>query len=239
MKRVGRGLALFLISAIVVSCVSKSKYDDLAGQSEHFRKRAAELRKQNQELQARVDILEKEMSTYTVEKGLLQARVDSAVRHAAEDIQKLQSMNQQLVKSLENEIKQGEINISQLYDRLSVKILDQVLFLSGESAIRPRGKQVLARLAETLKKITDQWIIIEGHTDNVPIGPKLQDRYPTNWELSSARATVVVRHLIEELGIDPGRISSAGYGEYKPVAPNTTKEGRTKNRRIEIILRQM
>jgi len=224
---------------MVVSCVSKGKYDELSDQSERFRKRAAELQKQNQELQARVDILEKEMSTYTVEKGLLQTRVDSAVRHAAEDIQKLQSLHQQLVKSLENEIKQGEITISQLYNRLSVKILDQVLFLSGEAVIRPRGQQVLARLAETLKKITDQRIIIEGHTDNVPIGPKLQDRYPTNWELSATRATVVVRHLVEELGVNPNRISAAGYGEYRPVAPNTTKEGRTKNRRIEIILRQM
>ncbi len=76
---------------------------------------------------------------------------------------------------------------------------------------------------------------MEGHTDNVPIGPAIIDKFPTNWELSTARATTVVRYL-QERGVNPGYLSAEGYSEYRPVAPNDTEEGKSKNRRIEIVL---
>ena len=94
---------------------------------------------------------------------------------------------------------------------------------------------MLDRVAEILRKITDRQIKVEGHTDNVPIGPAIIDRFPTNWELSTARATTVVRHL-QERGLDSKLLSAEGYSEYRPVASNETEEGRAKNRRIEIVL---
>src|SRR5208282_3813798 len=90
--------------------------------------------------------------------------------------------------------------------------------------------------AGVLKQVTDKRISIEGHTDNMPISDALKDKYPTNWELSTARATTVARFLQEKGGIDPTLLSAVGYGEYHPIASNDTVEGRAKNRRIEIVL---
>jgi chemotaxis protein MotB len=94
---------------------------------------------------------------------------------------------------------------------------------------------LLSKLAESLKH-NNQNIIVEGHTDNVPIGPELRERYPTNWELSVARSAALVRYLTEKAGIEPQRFTASGYSFYKPVASNETEKGRHQNRRIEIIL---
>jgi chemotaxis protein MotB len=87
-----------------------------------------------------------------------------------------------------------------------------------------------------LKQVTDRRIQVEGHTDNVPILSDLKNRYPTNWELSTARATEVVRYLQEHGGLDARLLSATGYGQFQPVASNDTDEGKHKNRRIEIVL---
>jgi chemotaxis protein MotB len=95
---------------------------------------------------------------------------------------------------------------------------------------------VLRRIGGILKNIPEKNIRVEGHTDNVPIGPSLRAKYPTNWELGSARAINVVRYLQRDAGIEPLRLSAVSYGQYRPVASNRTAAGRSKNRRIEIIL---
>jgi len=92
------------------------------------------------------------------------------------------------------------------------------------------------KVGAALKAIQDKAIRVEGHTDNVPIATSLQDRFASNWELSTARATAVVRYLQDKAGIAPDHLIAAGYGEFRPIAPNTTPEGRTQNRRIEIVL---
>lgn len=96
--------------------------------------------------------------------------------------------------------------------------------------------ELLDKMASSLKELEDQNIAVEGHTDNVPIGAILKERYPTNWDLSTARAVAVVRHLIENAEMNPELFSAIGYGENRPVATNETEEGRSQNRRIEIIL---
>jgi chemotaxis protein MotB len=101
--------------------------------------------------------------------------------------------------------------------------------------VKPEGLVVLGKVIEILKTVNDKSIRIEGHTDNKPIMGPLTQRYPTNWELSAARAITVSRYL-EKQGIAPGLLSASAFGEFKPVADNTTPEGRAKNRRIEIVL---
>ena len=140
-----------------------------------------------------------------------------------------------LVTELKQEIKEGEIQITQLKDKLTVNMVDKVLFDSGSAVIKRNGKKVLNRVAEILKPIEDQQIKVEGHTDNVPIGTGLAGKFPSNWELSTARATTVVRYL-QEQGVNPGILGAEGYAEFQPVAPNDTDEGKAKNRRIEIVL---
>jgi chemotaxis protein MotB len=108
---------------------------------------------------------------------------------------------------------------------------------SGEAAIKPEGYKLLDQLIEYLRTSGDARLVrVEGHADDVEIGPSLKSRYPSNWELSKARASGVVRYLIEKGGIDSARLSSVGYGDSRPAATNANEEGRTKNRRVEILL---
>jgi len=140
-----------------------------------------------------------------------------------------------VVSELTEEIKKGEIAVRQLRDKLTLTMVEKILFDSGKADIKTNGKKVLDRVAEILKNITDKQIRIEGHTDNVPIGPVLAEKFPTNWELSTSRATTVVRYL-QEKGVSPAFLNAAGYSEYRPVESNETDEGKAKNRRIEIVL---
>ncbi len=140
-----------------------------------------------------------------------------------------------VVSELTEEIKKGEIAVKQLKDKLTLTMVEKILFDSGKADIKTNGKKVLDRVAEILKTITDKQIRIEGHTDNVPIGAVLAEKFPTNWELSASRATTVVRYL-QEKGVSPAFLNAAGYSEYKPVESNETDEGKAKNRRIEIVL---
>lgn len=141
-----------------------------------------------------------------------------------------------LVADLKGEIAEGQVRITQLRDRLTVQLVDRILFDSGSIAINPRGREVLRKVAEVLRSVSDKRVQIEGHTDNVPISAALQSRFPTNWELSAARATAVARFLQDQGGLDPTRLAATGFGEHHPVASNDTPEGRAQNRRIEIVL---
>jgi len=116
------------------------------------------------------------------------------------------------------------------------RIVDRLLFDSGEVELRAGGCKLLKPVAERLRQAADHQIRIEGHTDNKPPKPKLQSRYPSNWELSSARAANIVRCLIRDGGLPPERVSAIGYGASHPIASNDTAEGRRRNRRVEIVL---
>ncbi|MEW6601320.1 MAG: OmpA family protein [Nitrospirota bacterium] len=140
-----------------------------------------------------------------------------------------------VVSELTEEIKKGEIAVRQLKDKLTLTMVEKILFDSGKADIKANGKKVLDRVADILKTINDKQIRIEGHTDNVPIGPALAEKFPTNWELSTSRATTVVKYL-QEKGVNPALLNAAGYSEYKPVESNETDDGKSKNRRIEIVL---
>ncbi|MCX5785876.1 MAG: OmpA family protein [Elusimicrobia bacterium] len=141
-----------------------------------------------------------------------------------------------LAANLKSEIANGEITITQLKGKLTVNMVDRILFASGLAVVKADGKKVLERIGSVLNSVKDKYIRIEGHTDNVPISSDLKNKYPTNWELSTARATAVARYLQDVAKVDPQRLVAAGYGEYKPIAPNDTPEHKALNRRIEIVL---
>lgn len=143
---------------------------------------------------------------------------------------------EELVGALEEEIKRGELTISHLEGRLTVNLLNQILFASGDTRLRDEGKKVLKSLGDVLNRFPDRALQIAGHTDNVPISPGLKERFPSNWELSTARATSVIHFLQQEVGLPGNRLVAAGFSEYQPVASNATVEGRAQNRRIEILL---
>ena len=116
-------------------------------------------------------------------------------------------------------------------------LMRQLHYESGEARIKPEGYQTLDQLVELVKAAPpDQMIRVEGHADSMEIGPSLKSMYATNWDLSKARASGVLRYLVEKGGIDSARISSVGYGATKPVMSNATEAGRSKNRRVEVVL---
>lgn len=164
------------------------------------------------------------------------ARLEQERAAKEAEIQRLTKTHADLTRSLEAEIAKGNIRIQQVRDRLTINMVDKVLFDSGRADVKPAGLKVLKQVSDILKNVTDKQIRIEGHTDNVPIGAKIKGRFPTNWELSTARATSVIRYLIENGGVGRANISAGGYADTRPVASNDTDEGRTSNRRIEIVL---
>ncbi|MCI0627605.1 MAG: OmpA family protein [Acidobacteria bacterium] len=210
-----------------------------AGELETEMARAADLTKR---LDARDQEIGKLQASIEQEKERLRAEEAEKVRLEQEraakeaEIQRLTKTHEDLTKSLQAEIAKGDIKIQQVRDRLTINMVDRVLFDSGQAKVKPDGLKVLKQVSDILKKVTDKQIRIEGHTDNVPIGAKLKERFPTNWELSTARATSVVRYLVEEGGVDRATLSAIGYAENRPVASNDGEEGRTANRRIEIVL---
>jgi chemotaxis protein MotB len=154
----------------------------------------------------------------------------------AAEVERLTRTQQELSKSLQAEIERGDITIKQVRDRLTINMVEKVLFNSGQAQVKPAGLKVLTQVGDVLKNVTDKQIRIEGHTDNVPIGVKIRDKFPTNWELSTARATNVVRFFIDRSGVNREGLEAVGFADTRPVASNDTEEGRTENRRIEILL---
>jgi chemotaxis protein MotB len=143
-------------------------------------------------------------------------------------------------RSLEDEMRAAleskDVTISQLQGKLTVNILDRVLFDSGEAELKPDGEGILRKVAAFLGQHPTLKVHVIGHTDNVPIRTGARSRFATNWDLSAARAIAAVRFLSEKAGLDPRRLGAVGYGEFRPVADNATPEGRARNRRIAITI---
>jgi chemotaxis protein MotB len=144
--------------------------------------------------------------------------------------------HQSLEDEMRNALESKDVTISQLQGKLTVNILDRVMFDSGEADLKPAGAAVLRKVAAVLAQHPNLKIHVIGHTDNVPIRAGARNRFPSNWELSTARATAAVRFLTEIAGVDPRRLGAVGYGEFRPVADNATPEGRARNRRIAITI---
>ena len=180
------------------------------------------------ELRRKVTDLDAENAKLKEENAIL-------VKAREEQVQKVSSTYESLLEKMKSEISKGQVTISELKGKLTVNMVDSILFDSGKAEVKKGGLEILGKVISILKDVNDKSIRIEGHTDNVQIVGVLAKRYPTNWELSAARAINVARYL-QDQGIDPGQLSAVAYGEWKPVATNDTAEGKAKNRRIEIIL---
>lgn len=194
--------------------VLRAKTDSLSQTIVEFRAKVADLEGENDRLRREIAALQKAQE---------------------EKVETVSRTYEGLVAKMEQEIRRGQITISELEGKLTLNLVDAILFDTGKAEVKPAGLAVLRKVVSILKDEREKAIRIEGHTDNVPIAATLAKIYPTNWELSAARAVNVARYLQEE-GIDPEILSASAHGEHKPVADNSTPEGRARNRRIEIIL---
>lgn len=212
-----------------------AKKDELTKNITELRARLSEKELKIKEVEDELRSKNLQISELKTEIAGLSQEKSKAIEEKEKAIAELKKTYTNLVDELKGEIQKGEIAVTQLRDKLSLSMVDKILFDSGSADVKKEGKKVLDRVVEILKKVSDKQIRIEGHTDNVPIGARIAKKFPTNWELSNTRATNVVRYL-QEKGIKPSLLSSAGYAEYRPVGPNDTEEGKAKNRRIEIVL---
>jgi len=155
-------------------------------------------------------------------------------------LEKEKEMTLQMARGLEDqmraELESKEVTISKLQGKLTVNILDRILFDSGEAIVKADGEAILQKIASILKQHPELKVHVIGHTDNVPIRPSARTRFASNWELSTERALAAVRFLTERAGIAPQNLGAVGYGEFRPIADNSTIEGRARNRRIAITI---
>lgn len=189
-------------------------------------------------LQTRVGLLGQERASLEQQQAQLKKQVEALEQQKTQLLtssRQTQAQYDSLVRNLTDEVKKGQLQVRRYKDMLTVDVAEQLFFDSGQANLKDSGKEVLKKVGDALKAYDDKVIRIVGHTDNVPIAKSLQKVFPSNWELSVARATTVVRYL-QEVGIPPERMVASGRAEYAPVAPNDTADGRKKNRRIEITL---
>ena len=185
----------------------------------------AYLKNINQQQQKNIDALELELK-----------KRRSVIHLQGKVIQLLDDTKKTIETSLKDQIAAQEIEVVEADDKLKVIFIDKILFDSGSVDINARGKELLIIMAGSLKEAENQEILVEGHTDDVPLKASLRKRFPSNWELSTARAAAVARFLHQAGGIEPEKLSARGYSFFRPVASNETEKGRHQNRRIEIIL---
>jgi chemotaxis protein MotB len=197
------------------------------------------------------DRLERESLRTKLEQAAFDARATQAtnaerltvidqLRDQVAELEKEKAMAVQSARGLEEqmraELESKDVTISKLQGKLTVNILDRILFDSGEAVLKPDGETVLNKIAAILAQHPELKIHVIGHTDNVPIRAGGRGRFASNWELSTARALAAVRFLTEQAGVAPQRLGAVGYGEFRPVADNATAEGRARNRRIAITI---
>ena len=228
-------MAILAAGAISSGCVSTGTFDKMQAakneeiktlqqQNDALEQQSADLSKQKNELEQQMAEIQQQVATLEQQKAAMLA-----------SSQQQQQQYDALVKNLSKEVEKGQLQVKQYQNMLSVDLAEQIFFDSGQATLKAGGKEVLKKVGEALKGYENKIIRVVGHTDNVPIAKALQSTFPTNWELSVARATTVVRFL-QDVGIPPERMVAAGRGEYDPVDTNLTSQGRQNNRRIEILL---
>ncbi|MBW1998165.1 MAG: OmpA family protein, partial [Deltaproteobacteria bacterium] len=152
------------------------------------------------------------------------------------ELDRLKRTYDSLISDLKQQIANKEVTIEKFQKRISVTFVDRILFDFGKASISPEGRAILRKVGNILKGVKDRTIRVVGHTDDVPIRPEFRWKFPSNWELSAARAASVVRFFQNQIGLDPRNMEAVGRAFYDPVASNDTPEGRAQNRRVNIII---
>lgn len=206
-----------MLAALATGCVSKGRYEAMKRERDVYAAQYATLTAESFAL-AEVAIAQGE---------------ELAIRE--QELAQLRQTQAQMERELEALVAAGLIRIKLLRDGLHVVLAEEILFESGSAELRARGREVLANMVDELVEFPYQ-IGVLGYTDNIPVGSRLAQHYPSNWELAAARAASVVR-LLEGAGVPGEQLVVVSFGPNRPFSSNETAEGRAQNRRIEIRLR--
>ncbi|RYD72591.1 MAG: flagellar motor protein MotB [Sphingobacteriales bacterium] len=264
MKKIKVAFAFLAVLVLVSSCVAKKKFlqseksrMNAQDSLKMFVAKAGMLEEDTTQLGIRFRTLMNEknfleessssekqyLSSELTSKGKELAQKEKLLQEREKRLQELQDIiakQDQAVNELRNKVtkalvgfKGDELTVEMKNGKVYVSLAEKLLFKSGSAAVDPKGKEALGKLAAVLEKNPDIDIMIEGHTDNVPLIP---GKFDDNWDLSVSRATSIVRILTEDNKVEPKRVIAAGRGEFVPVVANDTAEGKSRNRRTEIIL---
>lgn len=212
----------------------RSGLDDQISQMSHLREQNGHLEKELSALETRLKEVERLKHELELVKKAREAQ-EAQLEKVKYEVLTVGEEIDRITKALEDKFGNSLV-VTQHQDRLVLTMLGQVLFESGEAELTPLGLKIMKQVGQVLATVPGKNIQVEGHTDNHRIYGQLQKQYPTNWELSTARATTVLRYLIEQTGMDPKQFSATGYADMRPVMTNETEEGRAQNRRVEIVL---
>ena len=230
---------LCFVCLLFLSCVSKSKYLELESDLQNTQQQLEQNQKELTDLQDKHSDLENEKQNLVQTSRDLNLKLQkekAVVKEKTKVISTLEETKNKIEEGLKEQIANQQVKIEDIEGKLKLTFIDKILFNSGSTKINKKGKEILLSFTESIREDRDHNILAEGHTDNVSVGSALKSKFPSNWELSTARASAVVRYLQEDGGIEPERLSAIGYSYFKPVASNDDEEGRSQNRRIEIIL---
>jgi len=218
----------FALGLLSSGCVSMQEFHDLEKQRDT-------VADQNRNLKMKVEALTNRNEDLTAQIAALEKIRDETLQ--LEDEQK--ASMEQLIRQLRGEIDQKSVKVSLMEEQLRVQMLDRLVFDSGSAEISANGREVIGRIAPVLNSAADKEIRVIGHTDDIPVGSSLKEKYPSNWELSAARAAAVVRLLQWGHGVDPQRIVVQGVSHYRALEISDADDARKENRAVEIILAPM
>ncbi|HNY66227.1 MAG TPA: OmpA family protein [Deltaproteobacteria bacterium] len=221
MKYVLDGIVVALSLALITGCAELKQ-----------------LRIETADQKARINQLTQEADTCRGDLNDARSQLLQAKNEALEKDDQLREQKvafARMQEEMQEELDARQDELDELKGSLTLTMVESIMFEPGKAEVRKEGIEVLQRVAQVLKNTRDKEILVAGYTDNAKIRGKLSRKFPTNWELSMARAITVMK-ILEAQGIDPKLMSAVGYGEYHPVADNSTPEGRARNRRMEIIL---
>ncbi len=163
-------------------------------------------------------------------------KLQAASEMSAQDKAQAEAQMDALRSELNKALQEKQVLVKRLEDLTIIEMQYDVLFESGKVDLNRSGRDIVGQIAEAFKKYPDYHMRVEGHSDNMPIGEPLKQTYYSNWELSAARAATVVRYMIYGLNVPGENLSIAGYADFRPVADNTSKDGRAQNRRIRAVI---
>jgi chemotaxis protein MotB len=224
-------LLTLLLAVVCATVVLSGKEARHKGRAEVARARdeAAEFRQSYFRAQALLNEVDSDRASTA---ATLQQLATHVSEKAAADLDQKQHLDEQqrLMDELRKRVdaKEGEVSLTGGAGVVTVRLADEILFSSGEAELSRHGKEVLGRVGDVLKPLTDKQILVGGHTDDAPIHTT---RFPSNWELSTARAVDVVHFLVDQVGVDPRKLTAAGYSQY-----HSRGLDRAHDRRIEILL---
>ncbi len=191
------------------------------------------LKTENASLKTQVEELEQVKKDYS---DKLTASQQSSAQEQARLREEMEQLRADLNEKLQQQIEENQALVQKIDDLTIITLGEASLFGSGQADLTRSGAKTIRAIADALEEYPGYHLRIEGHTDDRPVSKNLKPTFMSNWELSTARATAVVRYMIYGLQIDPQRLSAAGYAQYRPAADNSTREGRATNRRIRAVI---